>query len=206
MRPIKLGLVVFGVLVPLTALAGPRGGGDSGEGGGGALSHVSAGLGGAGGGGGSSRGTTTVAAPYEGERVRYREVDERPYPGDGTVIVRRRRPVKPEPPRAAAHFEGYAGAQKVHDSDGGFTAELALVDDWLRVGGTYSRYYEAQPGMDALTLSVPTLTVGVRISDDIVGSKIYLVGGVVGAKTKNDRVMDSSFVGAVGGVRIETPL
>ena len=203
MRPIKLGVVAFGVLVPLSAFAGGRGGGSS-EGGGGALSHVSSGLGGAGGGGGSS-GSTTVARP-EQERIRYVEVEQQPYPGDGTVIVRRRRSAKPEKPHPAAHFEAYAGAQKVHDSDGSFTAELALVDDWLRVGGTFSRYYEAQPGMDALTLTVPTLTLGVRIHDDIVGSKIYLVGGVVGAKTKNDKVMDSSFVGAVGGVRIETPL
>jgi hypothetical protein len=202
MRPFKLGVVAFGVLVPLSAFAGGHGGGSSG-GGGGALSHVSAGLGGAGGGGGSGGSSTTIVT--EPEPVRYVEVEQQPYPADGTVIVHRRR-AKPEKPHAAAHFEGYAGAQKVHDSDGSFTAELALVDDWLRVGGTFSRYYEAQPGMDALTLTVPSLTLGVRINDDIVGSKIYLVGGVVGAKTKNDRVMDSSFVGAVGGLRIETPL
>ncbi len=201
MRPIKLGVVAFGVLVPLSAFAGGHGGGG---GGGGALSHVSSGLGGAGGGGGSSGSSTTIDS-QDRDRVRYVEA-EQPYPGDGTVIVRRRRPATPEKPGPAAHFEAYAGAQKVHDSDGSFTAELALVDDWLRVGGTVSRYYEAQPGMNALTLTLPTLTVGVRIKDDIAGSKIYLVGGVVGAKTANDKVMDSSFVGAVGGLRIEMPL
>ena len=201
MRPIKLGVFAFGVLVPLSAFAGGHGGGGEG---GGALSHVSSGLGGAGGGGGSS-GPTTFARP-EQERVRYVEAEQQPYPGEAPVIVRLRRPAKLEKPHPAAHFEGYAGAQKVHDSDGSFTAEIALVDDWLRVGGTYSRYYEAQPGMDPLTLTLPTLTLGVRINDDIVGSKIYLVGGVVGAKTRNDKVMDSSFIGAVGGMRIETPL
>jgi hypothetical protein len=202
MRPFKLGIVAFGVLVPLSAFAGGRGGGGSG---GGALSHVSAGLGGAASSGGSSRGSSTTVVAPERDRSPYVEVEQEPYPSDGVVVVRRRR-VAPEKPRSAAHFEAYAGAQKVHDSDGSFTAELALVDDWLRVGGTVSRYYEAQPGMDALTLTLPTLTLGVRVSDDIAGSKIYLIGGLVGAKTANDKVMDSSFVGVVGGVRVETPL
>ncbi len=205
MRPFKLGIVAFGVLVPLSALAGPRAGGGDGDGGGGALSHVSSGLGGAGGGGSSGGSSPVVINDPAWNRPQYVEAEQLPV-SDGTVIVRRRRASEPEKPHPAARFEAYAGAQKVHDSDGSFTAELALVDDWLRVGGTYSRYYETQPGMDALTLSLPTLTLGVRINDDIVGSKIYLVGGLVGAQTKHDKVMDSSFVGAIGGVRIETPI
>lgn len=203
MPPIKLGIIVLGVVLPASAFAGGHGGGGSSGGGGGALSQVSAGLGGAASSGGSRRGSSTTLAEPERDRPRYVEVEQ--VPSDGVVVVRRRRAV-PDVPRPAAHFEGYVGAQKVHDSDGAFTAELALVDDWLRVGGTYSRYYEAQPDANALTLSLPTLTLGVRIKDDIAGSKVYLIGGLVGAQTANDKVMDSSFVGAVGGLRVETPL
>jgi hypothetical protein len=203
MRPIQLSVVAFGVLVPLSALAGGQGGGSSG-GGGGALSHVSSGLGGAS--GGASGGSATTIVRTDPDNTRYVRLREQEVPSATTTVIVRRRPVAPEPPSPAAHFEGYAGAQKVHDSDGSFTAELALVDDRLRVGGTFSRYYEAQPGMDALTLTIPSLTLGVRINDDLAGSKIYLVGGLVGAKTANDKVMDSSFVGAIGGIRIETPL
>ncbi len=120
------------------------------------------------------------------------------------VIVRRRR-VAPEPPNRPAHFEGYLGASKVHDSDGSFSADLAVVDDFLRVGGSYTRYYEAQPGMGALTLSMPSLTLGFRI-DDARGTNIYVVGGLVGAKTANDRNMNSSYVGVLGGLHIDSPL
>ncbi len=200
MRPTKLGILAFGVLVPVTAFAG-RGGGSGGGGGGGALSHVSSGLGRASGGSSSSSGSTTT---YDDRDRRDYVEEQQPRPTSGVVVVRRRR-VAPEPPRRPAHFEGYLGASKVHDSDGSFSAELSIVDDWLRVGGSYTRYYEAQPGMEALTLSMPSLTLGVRI-DDAKGTNIYLVGGMVGARTAHDANMDSSFVGVVGGLHIDSPL
>lgn len=196
MRPSHLGVVVFGVLVPVAAFAG-HGRGDGGSGGG-PLHSVSSGLGRA----STGSTATTTTSSEQREPTRYREVDEGT--ASNLVVVRRRR-VAPEPPSRPAHFEGYLGAQKVHDSDGGFTAELAIVDDWLRVGGSYTRYYEAQPLAAALTLSMPSLTLGVRI-DDAKGTDVYLVGGLVGAKTAHDPQMDSSFVGVIGGVRVESPV
>lgn len=202
MRPSKQSVVVLGVLVPLSAFAGSHVGGD--DDGGGALAHVSAGLGGAASAGGHSSAGEPVEVVVDRERDRHRyvEVEQAPYAGGLTL---RPRPVRPEPPLPAARVEAYIGAQKVHDSDGAFTAELAFVDRRIRIGGTYSRYYEAQPGRDALTLSVPTLTLGARVAGDG-ASKVYVVAGLAGASTANDKTMDSSFVGVVGGVRVETPL
>ncbi|MBL0219827.1 MAG: hypothetical protein IPQ07_38930 [Myxococcales bacterium] len=201
MRPFKLGVVAFGVLVPLSAFAGHgRGGGGSGGGGGGPLHSVSSGLGGAARAGGATGSSTTIV---ERNDRTYVERDEAPVSGS-TVIVHRRR-ARPEPPRLPAHFEGYAGAQKTVDSDGGFTAELSIVDDWLRLGGSVTRYYEAQSQMPALTLTMPSITLGVRV-DDAKGTNIYVIGGLVGAKTAHDPVMDSSFVGVIGGLRVESPI
>ncbi|MBA3459502.1 MAG: hypothetical protein H0T46_06050 [Deltaproteobacteria bacterium] len=182
---------------PASVLAGGRGGGH--HGGGGALGKVSSGLGSASRGGGGSSSTESRE-----ERRREPVYVDAPVPihANGGVIIRRRqKPLLPPPP---AHIEGYVGASKVHDSDGSLSAELGVVDDWFRVDGSYTRYYEAQPGMNTLTLSMPKITGGVRLYDGP-GSKIYITAGLVGAKTKHDQVMDSSFVGVTGGVRVVVP-
>lgn len=124
--------------------------------------------------------------------------------GGETVVVVKRRVKRPGPPMPSAHIEGYVGVSKVHDSDQSISAEIGVVDDWFRVDGSYTRYYEAQPGMETLQLSVPKITGGVRVHDR--QAKIYVTGGVVGAKTKNDPAMDTSFVGAAAGARLELPL
>lgn len=205
MRPIDLGVVIAIGLSSVAAQAGPRGG-DHGGGGGGPLGQTSSGLGDAarrGGGGGRSGPIVTT----EPERTTVYVEDTTPptviVGGETVVVVKRRRPTTLPMPKA--HFEGYVGASKVVDSDESFTAEVGVVDDWFRVDGSYTRYYEAQqPGMPMLQLSMPKITGGVRVYEQ--QAKIYVTGGVVGAKTKNDPNMNSSFVGAVAGVRLEMPL
>lgn len=204
MRPIELGVVVVIGLSSLAAQAGPRGGGHGG-GGGGPLSSTSSGLGDAarrGGGGGGSG--PIIATEPERTTVYVEDTTPPAIIGGETTVVVKRRVRRPAPPLPVAHIEGYVGVSKVHDSDESFSAEVGIVDDWFRLDGSYTRYYEAQPGMDMLQLSLPKLTGGVRVHDR--DAKIYVTGGLVGAKTKNDPNMDSSFVGGVAGARLEMPL
>ena len=205
MRPIDLGVVVAMGLSSFAVQASPRGGDHgSGGGGGGPLSRTSSGLGDAarrGGGGGSSGPIVTTTS--ERDTVYVEDTRAPPLLVDGVIIKRRVR--RPGPPMPTAHFEGYVGASKVVDSDESVSAEIGVVDDWFRIDGSYTRYYEAQqPGMDMLQLSLPKLTGGVRGYEH--DAKLYITGGVVGAKTRNDPTMNSSFVGAVAGARLETPL
>jgi len=54
----------------------------------------------------------------------------------------------------------------------------------------------------ALTMDMPSLTAGVRV-DDHRSTRVYLDGGIVGAKTHGDPVADSSIKGVLGGVTVE---
>ncbi len=110
-----------------------------------------------------------------------------------------------EPPGPPATFGFYAGAQKVHDSDGSVALELAVVDRRFRLDGTYSRYFERQQGAGLLTMTMPTLTGGVRI-DDLGATAVYLEGGVVHVRTDNDVMGDSKLTGPIAGMRVEHTL
>jgi hypothetical protein len=226
-------LVVVGLHVEATA--GPRSGGGSGDGdGGGRLASVSAGIAGATGKStaGRGRGTTTgtrdwaVACPddqyrrrvYDGVCVRRCPLGELYRANDG-VCVRRAVALVLAPeatledgpqgtssgPRRTARVAGYVGAQKVFESDGAFSLELAISDRWLRLGGALTRFYERQPSGDTLTLTMPSLALGVRI-DDSSATRVYFEAGVVGAMTKHDPMMDSSITGMLGGVVAEHEL
>jgi hypothetical protein len=201
-----LAAVVALVLFEPLAHAGPTGGG-GGSSGGGRLGQVSSGLGrsGGGGGGGGARPTGTGSSR-----------DHR----DTTVIVAAAAPVVvysggvlvegQPPPRSVRESEGtkvdlYAAAGKVHESDGMWTAELALRDGLFRLGGSVTRYYERQGDNSMLTLTVPSLIGGVRV-DDHRATRVYLELGVTAAKTKNDALMDTSLTGALGGIRVEHPV
>ena len=155
-----------------------------------------------GGGGGSS--APIVTREPERPTVYVEETNPPTMVAGETTIIVKRRARRPGPPMPSAHIEGYVGVSKVHDSDQSISAEIGVVDDWFRVDGSYTRYYEAQPGMETLQLSVPKITGGVRVHDR--EAKIYVTAGVVGAKTKNDPNMDTSFVGGVAGARLEMPL
>lgn len=114
-----------------------------------------------------------------------------------------------EPPSGSfgtAHVSGFVGAEKVFESDGALTVELAVSDRRLRLSGALTRFYEKQPTGDTLTMTMPSLALGVRLNDDA-STRVYLEGGVVSAMTKNDPMaMDSSITGAVGGVVAEHAL
>jgi hypothetical protein len=233
MRLIQIALL-FLVGTSMEATAGPRSGGSS-DGGGGRLAQVSAGIATATGGGGArsgSRGTSyssNWAEPcisehykrrvYDGVCVRRCPVDAIYRASDGACV---RRPVAlvlatdaaleaeaqstTSPPNGTARVAGYFGAQKVFESDGAIALELAISDRRLRLAGGLTRFYEEQSSGDALTLTMPSLALGVRI-DDSASTRVYLEGGAVGALTKNDPMMaDSSITGALGGVYAEHAL
>lgn len=113
---------------------------------------------------------------------------------------------KPLPPSrydgGEARLEVYLGAQKVVDSDGSWTAEVALRDGLFRLGGQLTRYYERQPDDSRIKVTLPSLIGGVRI-DDRGPTQAFLEFGLVGVRTQGDPEMDSSVAGAVGGVRVE---
>jgi len=199
-----LAVVAALVLLEPLAFAGSHSGGGGG-GSGGRLGQVSGGLRGSG--GGSSGGGVVVRPPpsYPANR-------------DGAVVVAAAAPVvvvtgasyvpaasPPPPDGGTAKLDVYAAAGKVHESDGMWTAELALRDGLFRLGGSITRYYERQPDNSMLTLTLPALIGGIRV-DDRGPSRVYLELGITAAKTRNDPVMDTSLTGALGGIRVEHQL
>jgi hypothetical protein len=104
-----------------------------------------------------------------------------------------------------AKFHFYAGAQKVAESDGAVAIDLAVTDKRFRIGGTFTRYFERQPGNAMLRMSMPTLMGGIRI-DDMGSTAVYLEGGVAHARTDGDAMGDSSITGPIAGLRVEHDL
>jgi len=209
-------LVAFSLsipIVPLTAEAGRHsgGGGDNGSGGGGGrLGQVSSGLGHATG-GSSSPGP--VSSPSSDRVHDHRSWNRSDRDCDtGPVLVgvgvtagaAEAEPATPEPPRSV-FVDFYAGAQKVYESDGSLSAELAFNEGRFRFGGTVTHYFEGQEGLDALTFTVGSLYLGWRI-DDGGPTRAWLEAGAVGARTRHDPAMDSSVGGVLGGVRVEHTL
>ena len=195
-RPVllALSLSLSVSLVPLVVEAGKDRGGSSGGGGGGRLGQVSSGLGRAT--GGSSGSSQSPRDDRYVDRDRYEYVEPVLVTGGGgPLLVPPRRP-------SSVKVDFYAGAQKVHESDGSLSLELAFNEGRFRLGGSISRYFERQQGTAALTFTLPSLYVGLRI-DDGGPTRAYLEVGAVGARTRNDPVMDSSVGGVLGGVRVE---
>lgn len=115
-------------------------------------------------------------------------------------------PSQPSGSFGTAHVSAYVGAQKVFESDGALAVELAISDRRLRLDGGLTRFYEQQATGDTLTLTMPSLALGVRLNNDD-ATRVYLEAGVVGAMTRNDpMMMDSSITGAIGGVVAEHSL
>lgn len=210
MRRLAVPITVLGVFVTgAQARAGGHGSGGPGTRGG-ALGQVSAGLGRAT--GGSSSGGGSSSDPTRDHRADERREEERrgsagPRPVATVLVIqdRERNPDDIPPgvtPPGTATLDIYVGAQKVHDSDGAFSIDAALVDGWARVGGSVTQFFERQAGRENLTLTVPSFTVGARI-DDGGPTRVYLEVGCVGAKTKHDPVMDTSIIGAVAGIHLQ---
>jgi hypothetical protein len=186
----------------LDAIASPKGGGS--KGGGGRLAAVSSGIGKATGGGNrGSAGGVVVTGRGSADRCiegcRERRVVAVVAPAGGLAIDESATPPSPDD---RARVEGYLGAQKLFESDGAISAELAIVDRRLRLAASLTRYYERQPTGTTLTMTMPVLTLGVRI-DDSRTTRVYLEAGAAGAMTRHDPVMDSSITGFVGGVHGE---
>ena len=218
MRPLRLAL--FTLLLTVSSAAAERvGGGGKGGGGGGRLGRVSAGISSAtnSGSSSSSGSSSYTGVPVDqevrgcyGRDGRFYERDDLHYPRDcrATVmysgtIVRHRTPVAPT--TLVSRLDFYAGAQKVYDSDGSASIELGVTEGRFRIGGTYTRYFERKDGGGVLTMSMPTLSGGIRI-DDMGATAVYLEGGVVHARTNGDVMADSKITGPMAGMRVEHTL
>jgi hypothetical protein len=194
-------------IVPTTAEAErDRGGGG---GGGGRLGQVSAGLATATAGGGAPSHPIPSPRPEPAPYVERYHYEDRPeylgYAPVGIVaateaggVATAAPPPKPNP----VSVDFYAGAQKVHESDGSVSLELAFNEGRFRLGGSLSRYFERQEGAESLYFTLGALYLGLRI-DDGGATRAYLEAGAVGAETDHDPVMDSSIGGVLGGVRVE---
>lgn len=204
-------VITLGSLLSIhNADAGGRvgeGGGGNGSGGGGRLGQVTGGIGDATG----ARGGPRQSAPAQDE-TREGELYARRRHGeeilvvahDGT-IVRRIRP-RPEPTGGDARFDVFIGIQKVHESDGAASASLAVEDRWFRLAAAVTRYHEDQMDGARLSLTLPTLMLGVRLDDRRGNSRAYIEGGAAFAVTHNDPLADSSLSGPIIGVHVEHTL
>lgn len=219
MRRPLLGLAL---VLPLGSLisadlanAGRLGGG--GRGGGGALSRVSSGLGDATPSRPASpsrdqeRGHDRDEGRHHADDVRYECND---YPRDkrctyasGLVTSEllldgRARPVVAAP---GPRLDVYAGAQKLHDSDGSASLHVAVSEHRFRMAGALTHYFENLPGGGRLTMTMPQLTAGVRI-DHLGATRVFVEGGVVYAKTAGDPMENTSLTGAIIGIDVEHQL
>jgi hypothetical protein len=212
MRPLILGIFALPLLGTLPADAGSSTGGS--KGGGGPLSKVSSGIGSATGGGSSAPrggGSSTTSNSSGGTERPYYDCYDRAGHGvicpagvTGSVILVAQPGTRPLPSYTGdrAKIDFYGGAQKVQDSDGSVSLELAVVDYRFRVAGALSHYFETLPDNNRLTMTLSTLTGGFRI-DDMGATAVFLEAGVVHTSTKGDPMADSSITGAIGGVRVE---
>jgi hypothetical protein len=220
MRPFKI--AALSVLFASSALAGNKTDGTAG--GTGRLGQVSSGLGTATGAGASSSGTSRSsdrpnAAPedYICEQDRYyydlydkrcRFYRERRLAQEGLVMIEEtdgtRKVVQaPTPPPARIH--GYAGAAKMYESDGAVSLELAVVDKRFRIDGGLTHYFEDQMDSGRITMTMPTLTGGIRI-DDLGKTGVWVEGGVVHVQTKGDPNGNTTITGPIAGIRVEHAL
>jgi hypothetical protein len=198
MRPL-LPLVVLALATPAYAGSHTTGGDHGGR-----LSQVSAGIGRAVGSSPATAGNTgggpivyDAACGYPGEGC-----------GEPVVVVGAdglSRMVSPPPPSPPATVEGYAGAQKVFESNGSVSLALSVVDSRLRINAGLTQYYEDRMDGGRLTMSMPSLTGGVRL-DPGGQTQLWLEGGAVMARTKGDPAGDSSLVAPTLGARLVRPL
>lgn len=210
LSPVVAVAAAFPLFALGTARANPHtSGGSGGGGGGGALSHVSEGMRDASSAGGSSSGGSSHDSGSHDTGGTHECCYEPSWESRGYVttgyVVGGYGPgsaynALPDP--GPAHVRLYAGAQQVHDSDGSVSLELAIEDRWFRVGGTVTRYFERQDGADMLTMTLPTLTGGVRLPTDL-ATRVYAEAGLTTAWTDNDPVMDTTLKGGLVGLRVE---
>lgn len=109
---------------------------------------------------------------------------------------------RPEP---SATVEGYAGAQKVFESDGSVSLALSVVDDGIRLNAGVTSYYEDRMQGGRLTMTMPSLTGGMRLGPGG-PTQVWLEAGATMARIKGDPAGDSSLVAPTIGARVVRPL
>jgi hypothetical protein len=100
-----------------------------------------------------------------------------------------------------AWVQAFAGAQKVYESDGSLSVALSVVDQRVRLNGSFTQYYETEMNGDHITMMVPELTGGLRLGADG-PTRVWVEGGVMYMKT-NDPRGNSSVAGPSVGARLE---
>lgn len=100
------------------------------------------------------------------------------------------------------NIDGFVGVQKVVESNSAISASLSIDDRLFRLALGVSRYQEQQMDGSQLTLTLPSLNVGLRV-DGGGPTRVFLEGGVAQVKTKNEPMGDSSITGATIGVHLE---
>lgn len=189
------------VAIAVLALAAPaHAGSQHTDGGGGRLSQVSAGIHAAATStppaSGTSVGDLSTEAPY----VECASCSPVVLPVGAPAVARG---AAPQP--TSATVEGYAGAQKVFESTGSVSLGLSVVDRHLRLNAGMTRYYEDRMDGSRLTMTMPSLSAGVRI-DTASPTQLWLEGGAAMARIKGDPAGDSSLIAPTLGVRVVHPL
>jgi hypothetical protein len=203
MRPSILGVFALGLLTA-PALADSHTSGGSGR-----LGQVSAGIGSASGGssdhsgGSSTSSNTSYGSDFHCDNTAYwrdaycRDAVETVVIVDAATGTPQVVPV--QAPAQRSKVEVYAGAQKVHESDGSVSAEVSVVDRHFRVNGMLTHYFEERMDGGQLTMTMPALTVGFRFTD----APAWLEVGVVNSQTHGDPMGNSSITGPMIGTRLE---
>ena len=108
-------------------------------------------------------------------------------------------------PRILVEADGFAGAQKVHESDGSLSAEMSVVfQRFIRLNAGVTHYFERQMDDSRVTLTAPSFTAGIKLGE-LPKTKLWLEGGVVHVRT-NDPAGSSAINGSLLGARIEHEL
>ncbi|MFN0248449.1 MAG: hypothetical protein ACKV2T_16270 [Kofleriaceae bacterium] len=178
---------------------------------GGRLGRVSKGVGDAVGGTRSTSGSAGHDPDFDRE---YHGMYRRMYDGNDIIIVDynnrlvRRITPKFEPNRLPASFDLFLGLQKVVESDTSFSVTAAITDDWFRLAGYGTRYWEERmDGAAKLTMTMGGATLGLPVQQGG-GSRAFIEGGVALLKTSNnvDPDDDSSITGGKIGLHLEQDL
>ncbi|CAN5915224.1 hypothetical protein BH11MYX2_BH11MYX2_05500 [soil metagenome] len=224
----SLKLVPLILLVPLPhVLASPTGGsgggGSGGGGGGGRLGAVAHGIGiSVGGDQAGNRGSSgnIRSGYYDGPCYDYGTyVDchgsmyDRRFDGRYTTITDReghvvRRFVTPPPPaNDPATIDAFVGIEDTYQSDQAASLMLAITDSRLRLAGSLTRYWEGQRDGSKLTMTMPTLELGVGTTT-FGGTKVFAQAGVAYVKTANDVMPqdNNAITGGTLGLHVESPI
>ncbi|HEY4183318.1 MAG TPA: hypothetical protein VGM90_41125 [Kofleriaceae bacterium] len=217
------------VLVPTTVFASPSHGGGGSGGGGGRLGGVAHGIGqsvgsdqpggnrGSGGGNSGTNGDGYVSdGPcydygtwIECRGVRYdRRFDGRYMTlADSEGHVLRRYVPTPEPADDPAVVDAFLGVEDTYQSDQSASLMVSITDSRLRLAGSLTRYWEGQNDGSKLTLTMPTIELGVGTTS-FGGTKVFAQAGVAYVKTANDVMPEdnNSITGGTLGLHVETPI